>query len=82
LCACGADNLSAFKNPAITLQDADGAQLCSYTIDQAGQAPTVVMAGVERREGSWQVTALGKHSTVGCCGDYSQVKRDIATIRM
>jgi len=82
LCACGADNLSAFKKPAIALQDADGAQLCSYTIDQAGQAPTVVMAGVERCGGSWQVTALGKHSAVGCCGNYSQVKRDIATIKM
>lgn len=82
LCACGADNLSAFKNPAIALQDANGTQLCSYTINQAGRAPTVVMAGVERREGSWRVTALGKHSAIRCCGDYSQVKRDIATIKM
>jgi stress response protein SCP2 len=82
LCACGADNLSAFKNPAIALQDAEGTPLCSYTIDQAGRAPTVVMAGVERREGSWRVTALGKHSAVRCCGDYSQVKRDIATIKL
>jgi len=82
LCACGGENLSAFKNPAIDLQDADGNRLCSYTIDQAGQAPTVVMAGIERREGTWQVVAIGKHSAVGCCGDYSQVKRDIATIRI
>jgi len=82
LCACGADNLSAFKNPAIALQDGDGAPLCSYTIDQAGRSPTVVMAGVERCEGSWRVTALGKHSAIRCCGDYSQVKRDIATIKL
>lgn len=82
LCSCGADNLSFFKKPAVSLQDADGTPLCSYTIDQAGNAPTVVMAGVERREGSWQVTAIGKHSAIRCCGDYSQVKRDIATIRM
>jgi len=39
LCACGADNLSAFKNPCIALQDGDGAPLCSYTIEQAGHHP-------------------------------------------
>jgi len=39
------------------------------------------MAGIERREGAWRVIAIGKQSAVRCCGDYSQVKRDIATIR-
>jgi len=82
LCACGHSDLSAFKNPTIAIQDGNSAPLCAYTIDQAGRAPTVVMAAMERREGAWQVTAAGKRSSVRCCGDYSQVKRDIVDIRL
>jgi len=81
LCACGGADLSAFKRPCISMQGEDGAPLCVYNLEQAGRAPTVVMAVIARNQGSWQVTAIGKHSSVRCCGNYSQVKRDIAKIK-
>jgi len=82
LCACGGSDLSAFKRPSIAMQGEDGAPLCGYNLEQAGRAPTVVMASITRSQGSWQVTALGVHSSVRCCGNYSQVKRDIAKIKV
>merc|ERR1719384_2433487 len=81
LCACGCSDLSGFENPSIIMQDSDagGAPLCSYSIERAGRAPTVVMCAVVRvgSGGGWRVTALGEHSRVRCCGNYGQVKRDI-----
>mmetsp|Transcript_64770 Transcript_64770/g.163045 ORF Transcript_64770/g.163045 Transcript_64770/m.163045 type:complete len:928 (+) Transcript_64770:100-2883(+) len=82
LCACGCADLSGFKSPAIDMRESGGSPLCTYSIDKAGRAPTVVMAGVVRRGGSWEVTALGVPSAVRCCGNYNQVKRDIAAIRL
>lgn len=81
LCSCGCTDLSGFKTPSIRMQDSKGAALCTYNLEQAGNAPTVVMAAISRSEGAWQVTAIGKHSGVRCCGNYSQVKRDIASLR-
>lgn len=82
LCACGCADLSGFKQPAIDMTDADGAPLCTYRIERAGRAPTVVMAVIARKGGAWEVTALGVPSAVACCGNYDQVKRDIAAIRL
>lgn len=39
------------------------------------------MSDWKRRSGrSWLVSALGVHSALRCCGNYSQVKRDIAAM--
>lgn len=81
LCSCGCADLSGFKTPSIRMQDAKGAPLCTYNLEQAGRAPTVVMAAICRSGSAWQVTAIGKHSGVRCCGNYGQVKRDIAGLR-
>mmetsp|Transcript_37592 Transcript_37592/g.117115 ORF Transcript_37592/g.117115 Transcript_37592/m.117115 type:complete len:94 (+) Transcript_37592:336-617(+) len=81
LCACGCSDLSGFKSPSINMQDPQGTALCKYSIEKAGHAPTVVMAAIVREGRSWRVTALGEHSGVRCCGNYSQVKRDIAKLR-
>jgi len=82
LCSCGCENLSGFRNPSIEMTDQDGQPMCTYSIERAGQAPTVVMAAVWRDSASiWQVTAIGLHSRVRCCGNYAQVKRDIAGIK-
>merc|ERR1712194_836566 len=78
----GSADLSGFKNPSISMQDSQGAPLCAYNLEQAGQAPTVVMAMIARKGTSWQVLAVGQHSSVRCCGNYSQVKRDIAKLRL
>jgi stress response protein SCP2 len=82
LCSCGCADLSGFKKPSIKMQDADGTGLCTYNLESAGRAPTVVMATIVRNSGSWQVTAIGLPSRVRCCGNYSQVKRDIAGIKL
>lgn len=82
LCACGCNDLSGFRNPAIDMDDENGMPLCTYSLDTAGNAPTVVMAVVARVADGWQVTALGVHSAVRCCGNYSMVKRDIAKIKL
>merc|ERR1712217_232650 len=82
LCACGCNNLSDFQNPAIDMDDENGVPLCTYSLDTAGNAPTVVMAVVARIHQGWQVTALGVPSAVRCCGNYSTVKRDIARISL
>jgi len=82
LCSCGCTDLSGFRNPTIDMREPEGGPLCTYSIDKAGRAPTVVMAAIVRRGGSWEVTALGVHSAIRCCGNYSQVKRDIALIRL
>lgn len=82
LCACGCNNLSGFLNPAIDMDDGDGMPLCTYYLTTAGDAPTVVMAAVVRFNEGWQVIALGAHSAVRCCGNYSRAKRDIAQIRL
>jgi len=82
LCSCGCADLSGFKSPTIAMTELDGGALCQYSIEKAGRAPTVVMASISRKAGSWHVDALGVHSAVGCCGNYSQVKRDIARIRL
>jgi len=82
LCSCGCADLSCFKNPSIKMQDeASGAPLCTYNLETAGRSPTVVMAGILRVGGAWKVTAIGAHSAVRCCGDYSQVKKDIAKLK-
>jgi len=82
LCSCGCTDLSGFKSPTIDMRDeGNAAPLCTYSIEKAGRAPTVVMAVMTRISGGWQVTALGVHSAVRCCGNYSQVKRDIAGIK-
>jgi tellurium resistance protein TerZ len=82
LCACGCSDLSGFRNPAIDMDDENGMPLCTYSLDAAGNAPTVVMAVVARVGDGWQVTALGVPSAVRCCGNYATVKRDIAQIRL
>lgn len=82
LCACGCTDLSGFRNPSVNMQGQDGEPLCMYSIDRAGSAPTVVMAAISRNRGNWQVTAIGLHSAVRCCGNYSQIKRDIASIKL
>jgi ubiquitin-protein ligase/stress response protein SCP2 len=82
LCSCGCTDLSGFKNPAIDMGDGLGSPLCTYSLEQAGNAPTVVMAAIWRSETGWQVTAIGQHSAVRCCGDYSVVKRDIQKIKL
>eukprot|EP00415_Alexandrium_ostenfeldii_P000598 UN0598 len=82
LCSCGCEDLSGFKNPSIKMQDAGGAPLCAYNLEKAGRSPTVVMAGILRHGGGWKVTAIGRPSSVRCCGNYGQVKKDIATIRL
>lgn len=83
LCACGCADLSGFKNPAINLHDQDAQPMCTYAIEKAGRAPTVVMAAISRTPGAgWQVTAIGFHSEVRCCGNYSRVKRDITKISL
>jgi stress response protein SCP2 len=83
LCACGCTDLSGFKNPAINLQDQDAQPMCTYAIEKAGRAPTVVMTAISRMPGAgWQVSAIGLHSAVRCCGNYKQVKRDITTISL
>jgi len=82
LCSCGCDDLSGFKKPSIKMQDAAGAPLCTYNLERAGRAPTVVMAGILREGGVWKVTAVGQQSAVRCCGNYGQVKKDIASLRL
>jgi tellurium resistance protein TerZ len=82
LCACGCADLSGFKNPAIDMDDENGVPLCTYSLEAAGRAPTVVMAAISRSAGGWAVTAVGLHSTVRCCGNYSTVKRDILGIKL
>jgi len=83
LCACGCTDLSGFKTPSINMLDpTTGAQLCRYNLERAGRTPTVVMCAVVREHRSWRVTAIGEPSPVRCCGNYSQVKRDIAKLRI
>jgi len=82
LCSCGCNDLSGFKTPSIGMQDSDGKALCAYNLERAGQAPTVVMAAIHRSQSSWTVKAIGQLSSVRCCGDYSQVKREIAAIKL
>lgn len=82
LCSCGCTDLSGFKNPTIDMRDELGSPLCTYSLEQAGNAPTVVMAAIWRGEAGWQVTAIGQHSAVRCCGDYSVVKREIRSIKL
>jgi len=78
LCSCGCTDLSGFKKPSIKMQDAAGTPLCNYNLESAGRSPTVVMVGILRTGGDWKVTAIGQPSAVACCGNYSQVKKDIA----
>jgi tellurium resistance protein TerZ len=82
LCACGPSDLSGFNNPAIDMDDENGMPLCTYSLESAGRAPTVVMAAISRTGGGWQVTAIGLPSAVRCCGNYSTVKRDILGINL
>lgn len=82
LCSCGCADLSGFKKPSIIMQDASGTPLCTYNLERAGRAPTVVMAAILRSGGAWKVTAVGQPSSVRCCGNYSQVKKDIAKLRL
>merc|ERR1712232_133548 len=82
LCACGCSDLSGFKNPAIDMDDENGTPLCTYSLESAGKAPTVVMAVISATGEGWQVTAIGLHSAVRCCGNYDTVKRDILGIKL
>eukprot|EP00429_Kryptoperidinium_foliaceum_P035273 CAMPEP_0176181130 /NCGR_PEP_ID=MMETSP0120_2-20121206/92809_1 /TAXON_ID=160619 /ORGANISM="Kryptoperidinium foliaceum, Strain CCMP 1326" /LENGTH=907 /DNA_ID=CAMNT_0017519351 /DNA_START=35 /DNA_END=2758 /DNA_ORIENTATION=- len=83
LCACGCEDLSRFKAPSINMRDpSSGAPLCTYSLQQAGRAPTVVMCVVMREPSGWRVKASGEASAVPCCGSYHQVKRDIAALRV
>jgi stress response protein SCP2 len=82
LCACGCADLSGFQNPTIDMHDENGAPLCTYCLEDAGRAPTVVMAAITRNGPEWRVTAIGLPSAVRCCGNYSTVKRDIMGIKL
>jgi len=82
LCSCGCADLSGFRAPSIKMQGSDGQPLCQYDLEQAGRSPTVVMAAILREGGQWRVTAVGQHSPVRCCGNYSRVKQDIAAFRL
>lgn len=51
LCSCGPQNLSGFRNPSIMLYDHSepDANLLEYSIGQAGQSPSCVVAQLSRR---------------------------------
>merc|ERR1712048_512923 len=57
LCACGPSNLSAFKEPVISLYEngVPDINLIQYPIEQAGQSRSVVMCRLYRSEsgGQW-----------------------------
>jgi ubiquitin-protein ligase/stress response protein SCP2 len=84
LCCCGGSNLSDFKKPSIKLADkaTPDEGLCQYTLASAGRAATAVMACLMKEGDGWKVKALDITSRTRCCGNYGDIKKCIAQIRL
>jgi stress response protein SCP2 len=84
LCCCGGSNLSDFKKPSIRLSDkaTPDEELCQYTISSAGRAATAVMACLMKEGDGWKVIALDTTARTRCCGNYGDIKKHIAQIRL
>jgi len=86
LCSCGPADLSGFQSPHILLaeESSPDQNLCQYSLDGAAQAgaPSALMARISRVGGAkkWIITALGLNSGIKCCGNYSEIKRQIAEL--
>ena len=77
LCACSTEaQLSHFRAPQILLtEQGDDFNLCKYDLNDAGDAPTAVMAAlVKSPAGAWNVKALGVNATQKCCSNYGEVQ--------